>query len=76
MRRSAALALSLSLALLPPAASAVAEEFTPEQEEAIQALVRDYLLEHPEIILEAVQKLEAKQAEAANSSRAGAIEEQ
>jgi protein-disulfide isomerase len=75
MRRSLSI-LSLSLALLLPAAAAAEEAFTPEQQEAIRALVRSYILEHPEIILEAVQALEAKQAEAANASRAGAIEQQ
>ena len=74
MRRTA-IALSLCLALLP-AAGAAEESFTPAQEEAIRELVRTYILEHPEIILEAVQALEAKQAEAANASRAGVIEEQ
>jgi protein-disulfide isomerase len=73
--RLPAVALSLCLALLPAAGSAD-ESFTPAQEEAIQDLVRSYILEHPEIILEAVQKLEAKQADAANATRATAIEEQ
>jgi protein-disulfide isomerase len=75
MRRSLA-AFSLSLALLLPAAAPADEPFSAEEEEAIRALVRAYILEHPEIILEAVQALEARQAEAAHASRSGAIEEQ
>lgn len=74
MRRTA-VALSLSLALLPAAASA-AESFTPAQEDAIRALVRSYILENPEVILEAVQALEARQAEAADAGRASTIEQQ
>jgi protein-disulfide isomerase len=69
------LACLLSLSLLLPAAAQAKDAFTPEQEEAIRALVRSYILEHPEIILEAVQALEARQASAAQATRAGAIEE-
>jgi len=75
MRRQAA-AFSLSLALLLPGATLAEEAFTPAQEDAIRELVRSYILEHPEIILEAVRALEAKQAEAANATRADTIDQQ
>jgi protein-disulfide isomerase len=75
MRRSLA-AFSLSLALLLPATAPAEEPFSAAEEEAIRALVRAYILEHPEIILEAIKALEARQSAAAQASRDGTIEEQ
>ncbi|HAT4519005.1 TPA: DsbA family protein [Serratia marcescens] len=40
--------------------------FTPAQQEAIGPLARDYLLAHPEILLQMSEKLEAQQQTAAN----------
>ena len=51
------------------AAPAVAQDeaatkaFTAEQEEAIQQLVRDYLLSHPEVLIEASQAYRERQQE-------------
>ena len=60
------LAASLAAATLAAATPSAAEDspFSAAEEEAIGRVVRDYILEHPEIILEAVQELERrKQAE-------------
>jgi protein-disulfide isomerase len=38
--------------------------FTPEQEKRIQAMIKEYILANPEIILEAVQTLRKRQEEA------------
>ncbi|KAB2849365.1 MAG: DsbA family protein [Hyphomicrobiaceae bacterium] len=35
--------------------------FTPEQKKAIEGLIREYLINHPEVLVEAQQALEAKQ---------------
>ena len=49
-----------------PLAPAHAEaEFTPEQEKRIESLVRDYLLEHPEILEEAFTRLQQKRQDEA-----------
>jgi protein-disulfide isomerase len=54
-----ALWLSAVLAAMPagPAASA---EFTPEQRQAIEAILRDYLTKNPEMVLDALQAAEEK----------------
>lgn len=50
------------LALTIPAATA-AQDLTPAQQDAVDARIRAYLLENPEIIIEALDVLEARQAE-------------
>ncbi len=70
-----ALALAASLAL--PGAAAAQSAFdpagmTPEQREAFRAEIRDYLLDNPEIIVEAIQVLEQRrqaETEASDQSR-------
>ncbi|AWK86555.1 DsbA family protein [Azospirillum thermophilum] len=81
--RSAALALSVALAALPAltlpgtaSAQSAAPAMDDGQRKAIEQVVRDYLMRHPEVILEAVEAMQqreklaeaerAKQALAAN----------
>jgi protein-disulfide isomerase len=46
------------IAALATLASAAEEPpLSPTQEEAVERIVRDYLLEHPEVILEAIQRM-------------------
>jgi protein-disulfide isomerase len=64
-RPAAALTLAAGLAAALPA---TAQDFdisdmTPEQREAFGTQVRDYLLENPQVIMEAVNALENRQAE-------------
>jgi protein-disulfide isomerase len=47
------------LALLPPGLAAAAE-FTPEQRQAIEAIIRDYLTKNPEMMLDVLQAAEDK----------------
>lgn len=63
----AALMLGLSLLLTPaPLASAqAAQRLTPDQEAQVRALVRQYILDNPEIIEEAQAALERKRVDAA-----------
>lgn len=53
------LLMALALIALPMSAGA---QTTPPDREAIEKIVRDYLLKHPEVIIEAVQELEKRQA--------------
>jgi len=79
MRRTAAaisLSLALALSFVPPGTTRASETFTEAQEQAIRELVRSYILEHPEIILEAVKVLETKQQAAAQAGREGTIDAQ
>lgn len=52
-----------------------AEPFTPEQKAAMQALVREILIKNPEILIEAMQALEAKQQDDAGKAAKAAIAE-
>ena len=56
---AAALWLGALLALLP-LCPAPAAEFTPEQKKAIEAIIRDYLANNPEMLLDALQAAEDK----------------
>ncbi len=68
MLRRVLLVLPLLLFAALPAA---AQPFTPEQKAALEKLVRDVLVSNPEILVEAMQALEAKQqAHAAEAGRA------
>jgi protein-disulfide isomerase len=59
------LALLLLLFLLAPLQAVGAAPFTPEQEEAIGRILRQYLEDHPEAVLEALEAAEAKAKTAA-----------
>lgn len=62
LRRSPAAALAaaiLMFALGPPAGAA--EPLSPEQKAAVQAIVRDYIVQHPEVVLDALRAMEARQ---------------
>ena len=58
--RQTAFAATALLALAAPASA----EMTDAEREDFRAEVRAYLMEHPEVIIEAVQSLEAREAEA------------
>lgn len=66
--RRATAAIALGLAILIAAPAAYAQEGEPTDaattlnEEEIEAIVRAYLMEHPEIVVEALQAFEAKRA--------------
>ncbi len=69
----------LAQAATEPAAKA-AEVFSPEQKKAIESLIKDYLLNNPEVMLEVqtalesrMEELQAKKLQAAISSKAEEI---
>ena len=50
----------LAIALLAVPTAASADEFNPKQRDEIGAIVRDYLLKHPEVLLDvSKERLEA-----------------
>lgn len=55
-RSSLMIAIVASAALRP----AIAAELVPDQRRAIEAVVHDYLLQHPDVLIEALQSAEAK----------------
>ncbi|MEQ8394622.1 DsbA family protein [Thalassobaculum sp.] len=60
VRRLSAAALVAGM-LVGGAPVGAAEPFTAEQKTAIEALIRDYILKHPEVLLESVASIEARQ---------------
>jgi protein-disulfide isomerase len=48
-------------------------EISPTQREAMRTEIRAYLLEHPEVIMEAIQVLELRRKEAEAAAEAGAV---
>ncbi len=65
----------LALAAVLYGSSALADDISPEAEAEIRQIVREYLLEHPEVILEAVAVLEQRQAAEAAEAQAQALGE-
>lgn len=60
MRRMLATSLALGLIAVAPL-PAVADTFDAKAQQEIRDIVKAYLMEHPEVIIEAVQGLEARQ---------------
>ena len=70
----AALTIAAGLALAGAAGAADAPKaFSPEQEKAIREVVRDYLVNHPEVLVEAIQALQEKQQAAEKDQRQKAL---
>jgi protein-disulfide isomerase len=49
-----------ALAASAPSRWAIAAEFAPEQRRAIESIVHDYLMQHPDLLIETLQSAEAK----------------
>ena len=66
LRPSLMLAVAaFSLGLAAPLAQAQDADMTVEEREALHAEIRAYLLEHPEVLIEAMEVLQMREAEAA-----------
>jgi copper resistance ScsC-like protein len=55
-----ALVLGCAVVASAPLQSAVTAELAPEQRRAIESVIRDYLLQHPDLLIETLEKAEAK----------------
>ena len=64
-----AIGLTLSQSTLASHQSRTVGNFNAESVQSIEEIVREYLLNHPEMIAEAIQKLRVQQAQAAEQSR-------
>jgi len=62
--RSLAPAFAAMLAIAVPQASHAADELSAGQRTQVERLIRDYILEHPELIQDAMAELEKRQAAA------------
>lgn len=66
-------AVALGTAFTAAPALAADEALNPAQEDAVRALVREYILDNPEIIAEAIDRLRSKQQAAAEQAQKDAI---
>ncbi len=66
----AACAALLAFAAAPVARAA---EFTPAQKSAVENIVHDYLVQHPEVLQEAMRELEKRQTAAAAAQHKAAV---
>lgn len=75
LRRAAALALAAGIAAATPPAQGqdASPALDARQSEAVEALVRQYILEHPEVVVEALQRYEQRQQAAEAERQAAAI---
>jgi protein-disulfide isomerase len=73
--RSLAAGLFAGLALVLSAPASAEEPMTPAEVEAIEQVVHDYLLKHPEVILEAIDALKARSAQQAADTQRRAVAE-
>jgi len=55
-----AAAIAVTLAMMPPV-QAAEDSLTPEKVQEFEALIRDYILKHPEVIIESMRVLQAKE---------------
>lgn len=67
--------IALSAALALPAANVVAQSLSEAQEAEVRALIREHLIENPEILAEAFEALQARQQAAEEEALKGAIAE-
>lgn len=77
MIRRTVLAAALAGATLSPALvpAFAADSFSPAQREEIGRIVRDYLVQHPEVLQEAYQELEKRQSAAESEKHQAAVKE-
>jgi protein-disulfide isomerase len=73
MRRPAAVLWLGAMLGLAAAAPAAAADFTPEQRQAIEAIIHDYLTQHPDELLDALQAAEDKMKAEAHDKASAAL---
>ncbi|MBV9829322.1 MAG: DsbA family protein [Alphaproteobacteria bacterium] len=75
--RSAAVAAATLITLVTligrPIAAVAADDFTPDQRRAIEAIVKDYLAKNPDVLLDALQAAEDKIKAEAHDKAAAAL---
>lgn len=78
IRPLSALALALGLAAVPALAqnaASAAAHFTDAQRTGIEAIVKEYLIKHPEVLQEAIAEAEKRQTETQRLAQAAALKE-
>jgi len=78
MKSSLSVALPIAAAMLlalPAASVTQAQTFSSTQRQEIEAIIKDYLIAHPEVIKEVMTELERRQQEAEAEKRRATLEE-
>lgn len=73
MHLRSVLALAACLLLVAAGAPARAESLTPEQKQAVEALIRDTIANHPEIVIDALETAQEKNRKEADETARQAI---
>ena len=73
--RKTALGLLLGITLALPAGGLSAAEFAPEQREAIEKIVREYLIKNPDVMIEVLQAAQEQIRGEARAKRAASLVE-
>lgn len=73
--RAAILIAAMVLLAFPAAAMAQAEKFSPSQRQEIESIVKDYLLQHPEVIQDVMTELDKRQQDAEAEKHRVAVKE-
>ena len=70
--RAPLVALALACAVLSavPLCSIEAAEFSPEQRQAIEAIIHDYMMQNPDVLLDALRAAEDKATRDADAKAA------
>lgn len=69
-----ALALAVALAILPASLPVTAAEpFSADQKAALDAAIRDYIMAHPEVIVESLNAMQARQEMAEKQQQSAAL---
>jgi protein-disulfide isomerase len=69
------LCLAVAIGLMGSAHAASTGDISAEQRQAVEAIIRDYLVTHPEVIKEAIQELDRRQAVEAQAATKKKISE-
>src|SRR5512139_3860831 len=72
-RTLSTLLVTAVIGLLPLAGAQAGDEFTPAQKDEIGKIVHDYLLAHPEVLLDVSRELEKRQQAAQDDLRQQAV---
>jgi protein-disulfide isomerase len=72
---TAMLAAAAMLLALPAAVSAQTQKFSSEQRHEIEAIIKDYLIQHPEVMQDVMAELEKRQQAAELEKHRTAVEE-
>ena len=73
--RGAALGLALVAPALAGSPAVAAELFSAEQRQAIEAIIRDYLIKNPEVMIDVLEAAKDKLSSEAQATRATALAE-